>query len=71
MSRGSVVADAGSVRLWPQSATPDQVAQIAGAAVANNWTVLKSGVQTSLAPDNLVHPGEGAEQAVEERARRQ
>lgn len=50
------VAPDGSVTvvLWPQSATPQQVDQIAAVAAANNWNVLKSGVQTSMAPNNLV-----------------
>ena len=43
-----------TVVLWPQSATPAQVDQIAAVAKANGWNILKSGVQTSLAPNNLV-----------------
>jgi len=50
------VAPDGSVTvvLWPQSATAAQVDQIAAVAAANHWNVLKSGVQTALAPNNLV-----------------
>ena len=50
------VAPDGSVTavLWPQSATPAQVDQIAAVAKANGWNILRSGVQTSFAPNNLV-----------------
>jgi hypothetical protein len=52
-----------TVVLWPQSATPAQVQQIAAVAKANGWNILKSGVQTAVAPNNLVirEKGQNAE----------
>jgi hypothetical protein len=59
------VAPDGSVTvvLWPQSATPGQVEKIAAVAKANKWNILRSGVQTALAPNNLVirEKGQNAE----------
>ena len=43
-----------TVVLWPQSATPAQVDQIAAVAKANHWNLLRNGLQTALAPNNLV-----------------
>ena len=43
-----------TVVLWPQSATSAQVDQIAAVVKANGWNLLKNGVQTSFAPNNLV-----------------
>ena len=50
------VAKDGSVTvvLWPQSATSQQVDQIATVAKANGWNLLKSGVQTEIAPNLMV-----------------
>ena len=50
------VAEDGSatVVLWPQSATTDQVEKIAAVVKANGWNLLKSGIQTALAPNLLV-----------------
>ena len=42
-----------TVVLYPQSATSDQVDQIAAVAKANGWNLLRSGVQTALAPNLL------------------
>ena len=43
-----------TVVLYPQSASPDQVAQIAAVAQKNGWNLLRSGTQTNLAPNLLV-----------------
>ena len=43
-----------TVVLWPQSATSAQVDQIAAVVKANGWNLLKGGIQTSFAPNNLV-----------------
>lgn len=43
-----------TVVLWPQSATQEQVQKVAAVAEANGWNVLKSGVQTAIAPNLLV-----------------
>jgi hypothetical protein len=43
-----------TVVLWPQSATQAQIQQIAAVAKANGWNVLRSGLQTTLAPNLLV-----------------
>ena len=50
------VAKDGSVTvvLWPQSASSAQVDQIAAVAAANGWNLLKSGVQTEIAPNLMV-----------------
>jgi len=50
------VAKDGSVTvvLWPQSATSQQVSQIAAVAKANDWNILKSGIQSAVAPNMLV-----------------
>jgi len=40
--------------LWPQSATQAQIQQIAAAAKANGWNLLRSGLQTTAAPNMLV-----------------
>ena len=43
-----------TVVLWPQSATSQQVDQIAAVVKANGWNILKGGIQTAAAPNNLV-----------------
>ena len=43
-----------TVVLYPQSATPEQVSQIAAVVEKNGWNLLRSGVQTDLAPNLLV-----------------
>ncbi len=43
-----------TVVLYPQSATSQQVSQIAAIAKANGWNLLKSGLQTGIAPNVLV-----------------
>ena len=43
-----------TVVLWPQSATGDQVNQIAAIAKANHWNILRSGLQTTAAPNMLI-----------------
>jgi|GEM_PF-2123386 len=43
-----------TVVLWPQSATPAQVDQIAAVAKANGWNLLKSGIQSAVAPNLMV-----------------
>jgi hypothetical protein len=43
-----------TVVLWPQSATQAQVQQIAAVVKANGWNVLRSGLETTLAPNLLV-----------------
>jgi len=43
-----------TVVLWPQSATSKQVEQIAAVAKANGWNLLKSGIQSAIAPNLMV-----------------
>ena len=43
-----------TVVLWPQSATSSQVEQIAAVVKANGWNLLKSGIQSAVAPNLLV-----------------
>jgi hypothetical protein len=43
-----------TVVLWPQSASSQQVKQINAVVQANGWNILKSGVQTALAPNLVV-----------------
>ena len=50
-----VAADGSTtVVLWPQSASSQQVDKIAAVAKANGWNLLKSGIQTAIAPNLLV-----------------
>jgi hypothetical protein len=42
-----------TVVLYPQSATSEQVDQIAAVVKANGWNLLRSGVQTAVAPNLL------------------
>ncbi|MCU0269726.1 MAG: hypothetical protein MUF83_13930 [Acidimicrobiales bacterium] len=51
-----------TVVLYPRSATPDQVDQIAAVAQANGWNVLRSGTQTAIAPNLLVIREKGQNQ---------
>ena len=51
----TVAADgSATVVLWPQSASSQQVDKIAAVAKANGWNLLKSGIQTAIAPNLLV-----------------
>jgi hypothetical protein len=43
-----------TVVLYPQSASQEQVQQIAAVAEKNGWNILRSGLQTDLAPNLLV-----------------
>jgi hypothetical protein len=43
-----------TVVLWPQSASSQQVDEIAAVVKANGWNLLKSGIQTAVAPNLLV-----------------
>ena len=43
-----------TVVLWPQSATSQQVDKIAAVAKANGWNLLKSGIQSAVAPNLMV-----------------
>ena len=43
-----------TVVLYPQSATQDQISKIAAVVKANGWNLLRSGLQTALAPNMLV-----------------
>ncbi len=43
-----------TVVLWPQNATSKQVDQIAAVVKANGWNILRSGTQTTVAPNLLV-----------------
>ena len=42
-----------TIVLYPQSATQDQVDQIAAVVKANGWNLLRSGIQTKIAPNLL------------------
>ena len=64
-------ADGGATFVfYPNAATDEQVEQIAAVARANGWNLLKSGVQTDVAP-NLLVVREGTELDGEERPQRQ
>jgi len=43
-----------TVVLWPQSATSQQVDAIAAVVKANGWNLLKSGIQSAVAPNLMV-----------------
>jgi hypothetical protein len=43
-----------TIVLYPQSASPDQIDEIAAVVEANGWNLLRSGVQSALAPNLLV-----------------
>jgi hypothetical protein len=51
-----------TVVLYPQSATQDQIDQIAEIVAANGWNLLKSGLQTSIAPNLLTIREKGQNQ---------
>ena len=51
-----------TVVLYPDTATQDQIDQIAAVVKANGWNLLKSGKQTDLAPNMLVVREKGQNQ---------
>jgi hypothetical protein len=54
-SQIKVAADgSATVVLWPQSATDEQVEKIAAVVKSNGWNLLKSGIQTAVAPNLMV-----------------
>jgi hypothetical protein len=51
-----------TVVLYPQSATQDQINQINDVVRANGWNILRSGIQTAVAPNLLVVREKGQNQ---------